>query len=80
MSKKNSFIFYETIEEMLNELPDDEYVIFSKAVNKYGLHDIEPEFTGIRKALWTQIKFCIDNSKEYRRKQSENVDKRWDTN
>ena len=80
MSKKNSFIFYETIEEMLNELPDDEYVIFSKAVNKYGLHDIEPEFTGIRKALWTQIKFCIDNSKEYRRKQSENVAKRWDTN
>lgn len=74
---KQSFIFYETIEEMLLELPDEEFVIFSKATMAYGLHGTEPNFTGIQKALWTQIKFCIDNSKEYRKKQSENALKRY---
>lgn len=72
---KKTFIVYETIEEMLNELPDEDYIIFSKAVYSYGLHEIEPEFTGIRKALWTQIKFCIDNSKEFRNRQKENGSK-----
>jgi len=69
---KQTFIFYETIEEMLLELPDEEFVIFSKATMAYGLHGTEPNFTGIQKALWTQIKFCIDNSKQYRKKQSDN--------
>lgn len=77
MAKKQSFIFYETIEELLLELPDEEYIEISKAVMKYGLHDIDPGFTGIKKALWTQIKFCIDNSKEFRAKQSEKASKRW---
>ncbi len=72
MPSKNTFIFYETIEEMLMELEDEDYIVFSKAVMRYGLHDIEPEFTGIKKALWTQIKFCIDNSKSYRKTQYEN--------
>lgn len=68
---KNSFIAYETIYDMLKELPDDLYIKFSKAVFEYGFYGTAPELSGIEKALWTQIQFCIDNSKEYRKAQSE---------
>ena len=72
---KNSFIAYETIYDMLKELPDDLYIKFSRAVFEYGFYGEAPEFSGIEKALWTQIQFCIDNSKEYRKSQSEKAKK-----
>ena len=68
---KNTFIAYETIYDMLKELPDELYIKFSKAVFEYGFYGNLPEVTGIEKALWTQIQFCIDNSKEYRKSQAE---------
>lgn len=72
---KNTFIAYETIYDMLRELPDDLYIKFSKAVFEYGFYGNAPEFSGIEKALWTQIQFCIDQSKEHRKAQSEKAKK-----
>lgn len=77
---KQSFVFYETIEEALLCLPDEDYIVFSKAAMAYGLHGIEPEFEGLRKAAWMQIKFCIDNAKEHRKSAQDNANKRWHKN
>lgn len=64
MEKPNTFVFFGTFEPMINELPDETALKFFKAIMNYGLHGIVPEFTGIEKALWSQIQFVLDMSKE----------------
>lgn len=64
MEKPNTFVFFGTFEPMINELPDETALKFFKAIMNYGLHEIVPEFTGIEKALWSQIQFVLDMSKE----------------
>lgn len=54
------FAFYESFEKMLDFLDDEEQLRFYKAIIAYGLHGIEPEFSGKDLALFSQIKFAID--------------------
>ena len=71
MSKK-SFIIYETIYDSLRELEADDFNEFARAIFEYGLYETVPDFKGLKKAMWVQIKFCIDNSKEFRETQAKN--------
>ncbi|MBR0031904.1 MAG: hypothetical protein IJP61_06430, partial [Treponema sp.] len=64
METKNSYIFYETFYKVLEELDKETKLKFYEALTEYGLFGKEPEFTGIEKALWIQMKFGIDNAKE----------------
>ena len=64
METKNGYIFYETFYKVLEELDKETKLKFYEALSEYGLFGKEPEFTGIEKALWIQMKFGIDNAKE----------------
>ena len=69
---KNSFVFYETFETVIEELPEDMQLKFYKVIAQYGLHGIEPKFTGIDKAIWTQIQFAIDEAQARRQRSIDN--------
>lgn len=69
--KKEAFVFYETFIESVKELePADQYRFLCAIIN-YGIYGAEPEFAGIEKALWIQIRNAIDQSKS-RRKSAQN--------
>ena len=72
MEEKKGFVFYETFYEVLSILPDDLKLKFYTALTEYGLFNKEPEFTGIEKALWLQMKFGIDSAKERYARRVEN--------
>lgn len=72
MENKNSFIFYETFYEVLKELPPESRLKFYEALSEYGLLGIEPEFSGVEKALWIQLKYGIDKAKERYNRSVEN--------
>ena len=74
-SNKNSFVFYETFESVIEELPEEMQLMFYKYITQYGLHGIEPEVTGIEKAIWTQIQFAIDQAQNRRKRAIENGNK-----
>ena len=74
-SNKNSFVFYETFESVIEELPEEMQLKFYKYITQYGLHGIEPEVTGIEKAIWTQIQFSIDQAQNRRKRAIENGNK-----
>ena len=74
-SNKNSFVFYETFESVIEELPEEMQLKFYKYITQYGLHRIEPEVTGIEKAIWTQIQFAIDQAQNRRKRAIENGNK-----
>ena len=69
--KKEAFVFYETFIESVKELePADQYRFLCAIIN-YGIYGAEPEFVGLEKALWIQIRNAIDQSKS-RRKSAQN--------
>ena len=74
-SNKNSFVFYETFESVIEELPEEMQLKFYKYITQYGLHGIKPEVTGIEKAIWTQIQFAIDQAQNRRKRAIENGNK-----
>ena len=74
-SNKNSFVFYETFESVIEELPEEMQLKFYRYITQYGLHGIEPEVTGIEKAIWTQIQFAIDQAQNRRKRAIENGNK-----
>lgn len=74
-SNKNSFVFYETFESVIEELPEEMQLKFYKYITQYGLHGIEPEVNGIEKAIWTQIQFAIDQAQSRRKRAIENGNK-----
>ena len=74
-SNKNSFVFYETFESVIEELPEEMQLKFYKYITQYGLHGVEPEVTGIEKAIWTQIQFAIDQAQNRRKRAIENGNK-----
>ena len=74
-SNKNSFVFYETFESVIEELPEEMQLKFYKYITQYGLHGIEPEVSGIEKAIWTQIQFAIDQAQNRRKRAIENGNK-----
>ena len=60
--KSNSVIILRSYWESIKGLPDDKQLLFLKSIIEYGMDSIEPEFTGIEKSFWIQIKTTIDNS------------------
>ena len=60
--KSNSVIILRSYWESIKGLPDDKQLLFLKSIIEYGMDSIEPEFTGIEKSFWIQIKATIDNS------------------
>ena len=60
--KSNSVIILRSYWESIKDLPDDKQLLFLKSIIEYGMDSIEPEFTGIEKSFWIQIKATIDNS------------------
>ena len=67
-----SFVFYGTWEEQLECLDPATRVQFLEAIINYGLHEEEPDFTGLAQALWIGIKNDMDNAKARRIKNIEN--------
>ena len=59
---KDSFVFYRSFFESLKELPDEQQLKFYRAITEYALDDTEPDFTGLEKSLFTQIKFSLDEA------------------
>jgi hypothetical protein len=59
---KDSFVFYRSFFESLKELPDEQQLKFYQAITEYALDDTEPDFTGLEKSLFTQIKFSLDEA------------------
>ena len=67
-----SFVFYGSWEEQLECLDPATRVQFLEAIINYGLHEEEPDFTGLARALWVGIKNDMDNAKARRIKNMEN--------
>ena len=61
--KTRSFVFYESFQKTLEELPDDKALVFYRAICLYGLYGIMPDFTGLEKAVWIQMQYSIDVAK-----------------
>lgn len=67
-----SFIFYESFKRQLDELDDNDKLRFYEAIAAYGIDGIEPDFSGLAKALWLQFKFVIDETAARRNQNTEN--------
>jgi transposase len=69
----NSFVIYETWEKGLLELGDDKQELkFRRAINAYGLWGTYPDFKGLEKAYFDDIKNGIDRAKERHKQAIEN--------
>ncbi len=55
MSKKDSFIFYRSFFEAINDLPDESQLIVYRAVSSYALNFREPKLKGLSKTIFTLI-------------------------
>ena len=53
---KESFIFYRSFYEAIEDLPEKEQLKLYKAIIKYGLEDEESELTGVSKTIFKLIK------------------------
>jgi hypothetical protein len=60
--KSNSVIILRSYWESIKDLPDEKQLLFLKSIIEYGMDNIEPEFNGIEKSFWIQIKTTIDSS------------------
>lgn len=71
--KKQSFVFYETFYEQLQDLDAETQLKFYNCITVYGLYGTEPEgLSSLERALWKTFKFAIDSAKERRSKNIEN--------
>lgn len=61
--RNKSFVFYESFQKTLDELPDDKALTFYRAICLYGLYGTVPDFTGLEKAVWVQIQYSLDVAK-----------------
>ena len=70
---KQSFVFYETFYEQLQDLDEKTQLKFYNCITAYGLFGKEPEnLNPLENALWKTFKFAIDSAKERRAKNIEN--------
>jgi hypothetical protein len=53
---KNSFVFYRSFAEAIDELPDDEQLKLYRAIKEYALNGTVPELSGTEKAIFILIK------------------------
>jgi hypothetical protein len=64
--KRDSFIFYRSFSEAIDNLPDNEQLKIYRAIKEFALNEHEPELTGLAKGFWTLIKPQIAaNNKRY---------------
>lgn len=70
--KNTSFIFYESFKRQLDELDNATQIRFYQAITMYGIDGVEPDFSGIEKALWLQFKFVLDETASRRIQNIEN--------
>ena len=62
---RNSFSFFVSYIEAVEELPEKEQLAALKAIIKYALYDKEPEnFKGIKRAVFLLVKPTLDKSKQ----------------
>lgn len=62
MNEKTSVLFYKSFRDAAKELPSEQQLEFYEAIMDYGLEGIEPEGSGIIKALFAIVKPLIDSS------------------
>ena len=65
MAARNSFSFFVSYIEAIEELPEKEQLAVLKAIIKYALYDEEPQgFKGIKQAVFLLVKPTLDKSKQ----------------
>lgn len=65
MAARNSFSFFVSYIEAIEELPEKEQLAVLKAIIKYALYDEEPNgFKGIKQAVFLLVKPTLDKSKQ----------------
>jgi hypothetical protein len=65
MPARNSFSFFVSYIEAIEELPEKEQLAVLKAIIKYALYDEEPKgFKGIKQAVFLLVKPTLDKSKQ----------------
>lgn len=63
---RESFVFYRSFMEALDELNDRQYANVFRAITKFALDGKEPNLTGIEKAIFTLVKpQLLANQKRY---------------
>ena len=66
MKKRDSFIFYRSFYEAINDLDNETQLQIYQAIARYSLNFEESEFNGISKAIFTLIKPQLEaNNKRY---------------
>ena len=75
-SEFSTFVLSETTVNQIRALPVELRLIFYEAVSDYGLHGIEPEFTGLENVIWIGIRDLILHTKrkdeKWKQKQQNN--------
>lgn len=65
-NKRDSFVFYRSFYEAMEDLPDSDQLDVYKAITIYALEGIEPDVTGYPKAIFRLIKPIIEaNNKRW---------------
>ena len=63
---RDSIVFYRSFYEAIKEIPLEEQAVVYNAIYGYALDDVEPELTGIAKAIFLLVKPQIDaNNTKY---------------
>lgn len=60
---RNSFIIYRSFHEAIKELSKEDQVDLWNAICIYSLDFIEPDFTGLKKTIWTLIRPQLEANK-----------------
>lgn len=64
--KRDSFVFYRSFYEAINQLSDDQALVMFKIITRYALDGDEPEGEGISIALFNLVRPQIDaNTRKY---------------
>ena len=64
--ERESFVFYRSFRDALGELPSKMRLQIHEAIADYSLDGVEPELTGVAKAIWLLVKPQLDaNTKRY---------------
>ena len=59
----NNFTFYNNYFEIVRYLKSEDRLSMYDAIFNYMFEDKEPNFEGIKKGIWVNIKMPLDNSK-----------------
>lgn len=63
MNELNSFTFYKNYYELIDNLDRKNKLIMLEAIVDYVFKDVEPDLTGMNKAIWSNIVMPINKSK-----------------